>query len=60
MIRIFFRFVTANTVFGTTSRSSLSVPFEKMKFDAARIELHVPVPFLQANPNNHFSPFIVS
>ena len=37
------RFGTANTVFGTISRGTLSVPFEQMKFDADGIEAHVPV-----------------
>lgn len=59
-MRLFPHFVTANTVFGTTSRSTLSVPFEQMKFDADGIEAHVPVPLLQAGLKNHFSRFIVS
>jgi hypothetical protein len=59
-MRLFPRFVTANTVFGTTSRGTLSVPFEQMKFDADGIEAHVSVPLLQAGLKNHFSRFIVS
>jgi hypothetical protein len=59
-MRLFSRFVTANTVFGTTSFGTLSVPFEQMKFDADGIEVHVPLPLLQAGLKNQFSRFIVS
>ena len=59
-MRLFSRFVTTNTVFGTPSHGTLSVPFEQMKFDADGIEAHVPVPLLLANLKNHFSRFIVA
>ncbi len=59
-MRLFSRFVTANTVFGTTSRGTLLVPFGQMKFDADGIEAHVPVPLLQAGLKNQFLRFIVS
>ena len=57
---LFSRLVTVNTVFGTTSRGTLSVPFGQMKFDADGIEAHVTVPLLQAGLKNHFSRFILS
>jgi hypothetical protein len=59
-MRLFSLFVTANTVFDTTARGTLSVPFGQMKFDADGIEAHVPLPLLQAGLKNHFSRFIVS
>ena len=60
MISIFSRFMRANTVFGTISHDTLSVPFGHMKFGANGIEAHVSVPLLQAGLKNHFSRFIVS